>query len=55
LQISLDGYTTIDLASNSKFKINEAGVNFLTYENIYGNVKYDFTKRTDKDFTYKVK
>jgi len=55
LQIALDWYTRIDLAPESKMKISEVSNNFLTYENISWKIKYDFTNKTDTNFTYKVK
>lgn len=55
LSISIDWYTNINLANNSKFEIKEVWNNFLTYDNILWKIKYDFDHRNDKEFTYKVK
>lgn len=55
LEIALDGYSKMQIAPGSSMKIAEAGNGFLSYENIGGKVQYQFDKRDDGKFEYKVK
>lgn len=55
LEIALDGYSKMQLSPGSSMKIAEAGNGFLSYENMGGNVQYQFDNRDGGKFEYKVK
>ena len=55
LEIALDGYSKMQMSPGASMKIAEVGNNFLSYENMGGKVQYQFDKRDNGKFEYKVK
>ena len=55
MEITLNGYSKMNIEPGSSIKIAEAGKNYLTYENLYGKASYQFSKRDNGNFEYKVK
>ncbi len=55
VQLAINGYSTLDISPLASVSISDAGKDFLTYENLSGQVKYAFSKREEGNFTYKIK
>lgn len=55
VELAISGYSKLNLSPLASVRISDAGKDFLTYENLSGKVKYEFSKHEDGSFAYKVK